>query len=871
MSTQLLLLEVLTVLTVSSQSVATTNPPPVCLSNSEDVAECSPCGLYLAESTVNEGRLAFFTGVDRPAGSPVGSEELLLSIVDANKNEYSPWHDSVWEASVLLDDALLKNNFTHDLLISGIGALASCRGSHSNVALSLHHQTTPTTRADDGVHRSTHPTAGSFSNHPTVQAVSTADLMQAGDEIFVDCGAPTAVVQPPRKRHGDYNRSPEWLQTHGTCVDTLTVAPSTLPGGVGKGAFVQRPVAAGSVIVPSPMLYFDRSQLEIVQQQAYNTTTTMDRMIMPFARPHGIEYDAETVVGHQLLQNYCYGRADSNVMLFPLAPGVNFINHQDDADKVNAYIRWSTKLGNNDEIKAMPVMELLEVAEGDEGALVLEFVALRDLQPGDEVFIDYGKDWVEAWEKHVREWKGWNDSSWVSAAKYVAVQHERGMSATDLIRTEKEQETKPYPENLRTACYFVYEKSEEESTGNVVPWHSGENLECLRPCDVKLREGDPEKVPSFTAVVHSIENIFEPEECGRMPKGGVTVSGIPPDAIAIVDKPYSTDEFMHGAFRHEIGVPNRLYPQNWLAADPNPYGDFIASPLPPAMMAPIRWQGSAEVVTPWAFRIGLPKSIRTVLLDYCNKMGITDIFRHVTIKGNSLSPGENGFLQIDGESWYLQRPESEWRSNLHWLSPGDNPAHEDYLQALSVAGFDEVLDGAGKYLGMNGLVAFHVTFIAVSQSTRGYLHHDVLWTGAKTYNVIIPLLLANETGPELDLQGGVSYQEYDEKTNYTVGRYRYEYEVGSMMGDGAVHATSAVDYRRGKEMRMAATVYIADVNEQNYAGILAEYTQSYPPRDKSVLLGWAGRHWRRDDPSVKLPKHRDNHILVRTVENIETS
>ena len=39
------------------------------------------------------------------------------------------------------------------------------------------------------------------------------------------------------------------------------------------------------------------------------------------------------------------------------------------------------------------------------------------------------------------------------------------------------------------------------------------------------------------------------------------------------------------------------------------------------------------------------------------------------------------------------------------------------------------------------------------------------------------------------------------------------------------HATSAVDYRLTKEMRMAATVYVADISEDNIDAILSDYTQ----------------------------------------------
>jgi hypothetical protein len=41
-------------------------------------------------------------------------------------------------------------------------------------------------------------------------------------------------------------------------------------------------------------------------------------------------------------------------------------------------------------------------------------------------------------------------------------------------------------------------------------------------------------------------------------------------------------------------------------------------------------------------------------------------------------------------NWYIQRPESHWKSNMHWISPADEAGHEDYLRFLSAGGFDSV-------------------------------------------------------------------------------------------------------------------------------------------------------------------------------------
>lgn len=85
----------------------------------------------------------------------------------------------------------------------------------------------------------------------------------------------------------------------------------------------------------------------------------------------------------------------------------------------------------------------------------------------------------------------------------------------------------------------------------------------------------------------------------------------------------------------------------------------------------------------------------------------------------------------------------------------------------------------------------------------------------------------------------------------------------SFTGDDSWHGTSAVDYRVEKDMRLAATIYIADVRESNVDSIMKDYTQAYPPRDHDLLLSWAGRHWRRDDPNHRLPLPELDHVLLQ--------
>jgi hypothetical protein len=88
-----------------------------------------------------------------------------------------------------------------------------------------------------------------------------------------------------------------------------------------------------------------------------------------------------------------------------------------------------------------------------------------------------------------------------------------------------------------------------------------------------------------------------------------------------------------------------------------------------------------------------------------------------------------------------------------------------------------------------------------------------------------------------------------------VGTFKYQYNVATLVGDDCYHATNAVDYHG--EMRMMATVYLADVDDDNIHAIMSKfvtYPRHYPPpAQPELLLQQAGRHWNRDDASSKLP------------------
>jgi len=557
------------------------------------------CNLWMAKSLIQPEIWSLFTGKDQAKGERVATPDVLVPVTDSNKNEWSPHHEFLF-TSDLVHQLPLESNFLSDIFSPGAGSIAMCSDSFANIEAEQRES-----QDSAGVHRSKNATAGSFSDRYNFAFRATRDIV-AGEELVIPCDDMEAEANPFKviRRKG---RSLEWLAKNGICLDNFAVASSTL-AGVGRGAFTKRFVKKGQVIGATPVVHFDRSQLEIVEQ-----STERDEYI-PGMHQHGIQY-TEKVEGQQLLLNYAYGHPDSNILLLPYAPGVSFINHS--RENTNAVIRWSDWAYEDNWLELDPNL-LLENPSWHE--LMFEIVALRDILPGEEVFIDYGDEWIAAWDNHVNEWEPDQDKDYVSAADFRRLNSEP-------IRTVEAQESEPYPENLRTACYFMPTEEFNEDA-EIIEWDY-DMFNCLRPCDIQERHVDDGRL-YYTAVVYPMGIAVEPAHCGRIPEEGVTVTYIPINGVEIVDQPYSTDAHLESAFRHEIGVPDELFPDIWMAADSNPMGDFIPTPLKPGQIDVIRWSDTGKVVTPNAYRLGLHSGVRDTLLEYCNKMGITDYFHHLT-------------------------------------------------------------------------------------------------------------------------------------------------------------------------------------------------------------------------------------------------
>ncbi len=319
-------------------------------------------------------------------------------------------------------------------------------------------------------------------------------------------------------------KSNEWLKDNGVCLDNIRADQSSIHEA-GRGAFATRKMSKGEVIAPLPMIHLHRDKLRMYNENEENGDLKQLQMVL----------------------NYCYGHKDSSLLMFPYSPVVNFVNTHKNKEKINAELRWSTS-GFNKGWENKTVSEILETEKY--AGLVLEFVTLRDIEEDEEVFIDYGIYWDVAWQNHIDNWEPVKSSEW-----YIPVH--RMSTRTDIL-TEAEQKRDPYPPNIQTICFLhrsIFEETVEGYTQFEYEEYQVEldNQNDSRACKILNRSKDEDGETVYRISITRNE--------GGKP---FYVNNVPRDAIQMVNRPYSSDQHIENGFRHEIHIPDAIFPAKWM-------------------------------------------------------------------------------------------------------------------------------------------------------------------------------------------------------------------------------------------------------------------------------------------------------------------
>ncbi len=169
----------------------------------------------------------------------------------------------------------------------------------------------------------------------------------------------------------------ETNQYHRVCMNDVVVRKSTITnqaalstiagGSIGRGLFATRDFAKGDAITVSPVAVLKKNVVD-------------------------------TWVNHTVLQNYCIWDGQSDVVLFPMSK-IAMINHQS-SQYANVVIQWfSWIVGDTWEQAKEKVFDrnIQELMDSPVCPLDIVIYATRDINAGDELFLDYGSAWEQAW------------------------------------------------------------------------------------------------------------------------------------------------------------------------------------------------------------------------------------------------------------------------------------------------------------------------------------------------------------------------------------------------------------------------------------------------------------------------------------------
>jgi hypothetical protein len=341
---------------------------------------------------------------------------------------------------------------------------------------------------------------------------------------------PTLIDGGTAKQHNKRSiREVSWLEENGQCMDNIKVGLSGNPDA-GRGAFANRFIPEGGLVAPAPLIHIP--DLDVLTMYAPQNSLNEDGVPLR---------DLKGPVTSQLLLNYCFGHQESTLLLCPYGYLTAFINHS--AKNPNTKIQWSKEMRH-------PIWRRDPIKEwGDQlhAGLSFDFVALRDIEEDEEILIDYGEAWEEAWQAHVR--------SFVPRENYTPA-YELNEMTDSAYRTEEEE---PF-EGVSLWCNSFYTRQ------FIFPKILADHIE-YSECRIlkRLREDRyMAQVIRYKGYVDVGMSVLEREE---------VLWDVPSDAFFFRDLPNSRDHLKFGAFRHAMGVPDETFPDIWKTAVE--LGDFI--------------------------------------------------------------------------------------------------------------------------------------------------------------------------------------------------------------------------------------------------------------------------------------------------------
>jgi hypothetical protein len=556
------------------------------------------CGIYLAQSTIPNAGLGMFAGKDYKKNSKVTDGDIIVPLIEVDwNNDHDEswiflWDDYTWARTDIAGMDLEEVEGTAVSAASmGIGAAINCRISMVNVEASWN-------KIDSGgLHRSKHPGAGAITPYHDRHSVAVSDI-PAGHELFISYGKsyftsrrstyglvpllddfpkadyllrnftklvfitvkecsfalkqdlfqlmttfpfksrvinalPTNMTDIPHVlkvgtgQQYDSVRNLPWLRQHGACADHMRPGPSTIPGA-GRGAFATRPLAKGTTVAPAPLLHITNK----TRMTMYDSGRAIDG---------SIHRNESQPVHEQLLVNYCFGHANSSLLLSSYGVITGLINHS--SKNPNVRLEWSNIMMHSDWCD----FTLEQLSQQSHAGLVFDYVALRDIQRGEEILLNYGIEWERAWNQHLKHWKPPKD-----ADTYVpAYDYENDPDC--IVRTIYEE---PYSPNVLVYIHEEYRLFHglKRAPTKYQEWHRARVLD-------RYQNRNKNTTMYMVEIFHEVQD--DRNEMTWINYDEEILFGVERDAFQFLDEPYTRDHSLHSSFRHAMMIPDDMFPEQW--------------------------------------------------------------------------------------------------------------------------------------------------------------------------------------------------------------------------------------------------------------------------------------------------------------------
>jgi len=182
------------------------------------------------------------------------------------------------------------------------------------------------------------------------------------------------------------------------------------------------------------------------------------------------------------------------------------------------------------------------------GGLAFEYVAISDIKPGDEITVDYGPEWEEAWSNHTQHWQSPD-----GAETYVSPQELNGNHSIPIPTYDEDNIL--VGETIDALCHFP--RRAVRDGRKLWQWQKKDIFGIKQ---VVQRIIDRTPLPSGQSYNYTVELRLT---MYGMDSAVHIVENVPRKALSFSPKKYKSDMFMKGVFRHEMMIPDEIFPDAW--------------------------------------------------------------------------------------------------------------------------------------------------------------------------------------------------------------------------------------------------------------------------------------------------------------------